>query len=339
MPSSLCGVDSAHKGDLGYSLLNYTWLRWLQERIQYFSQVFWASVVRFEIESAEMRKTHLSERKSKAYRYVNYVLDFGPVVVTVLVATLATLASARSGIATNEMLQWILIILALLATTQLLDRFRVMRDIDGKLERLIDRSQGVSGATSFFVERIPYLEERFHKARSIAINGMTLSTTSDKFWGTFKQRIEDGAEIRLVIIDPEHPALSVAANRFHKHQDPQRVKREIEHTLDNLESLMAKTGSRGSFQVRLLPYIPSYGIQLIDANSPQAEIWVELYTFRDEPEPSFHLIPSRDGAWFSFFQKQFETMWNASRDWRPSPGSETYASNSKYDFLAKGVVW
>lgn len=272
------------------------------------------------------RRILLNERKGKAYRYVNHVLDYGPVVVTVVVATLASLASARVGIATNEMLQWISIILALLATTQLLDRFRIMRDIDSKLERLIDRSQGISGATSFFAERIPYLEERFHKARSIAINGMTLSTTSDKFWGTFKQRIEDGAEIRLVIIDPEHPALSVAANRFHKHQDPQRVKREIEHTLDNLESLMERTGSKGSFQVRLLPYIPPYGIQLIDANSSQAEIWVELYTFRDEPEPSFHLIPSRDGAWFAFFQQQFETMWNASRDWKPSPRPKTYSS-------------
>ena len=268
-----------------------------------------------------MGRANLAERKSKAYRYANYVLDYGPVIITVMVATLASLASARSGTAINEMLQWILIVLALLATTQLLDRFRIMRDVDGKLQRLIDREQGFSGATSFFVERIPYLEERFRRARSIAINGMTLSTTSDKFWGTFKQRIEDGAEVRLLIIDHEHPALSVAANRFHKHQDPQRVKREIEHTLDNLESLMVKVGSKGSFQLRLLPYIPPYGIQLIDANSPQAEIWVELYTFRDEPEPSFQLIPSRDGFWFNFFQQQFETMWNASRDWEPSSAS------------------
>jgi hypothetical protein len=263
----------------------------------------------------------LINQKGRAYRYVNHILDYGPVIVTVMVATFASLASARSGITIDEMLQWTLIVLALLATTQLLDRFRIMRDIDTKLDGLADRAQGFSGATSFFIERIPHLEERFRRAKFIAINGMTLSTTSDNFWGTFEQRIEDGAGIRLLIIDPEHPALSVAANRFHKHQDPQRVRREIEHTLDNLESLVATTGSKGSFQVRLLPFVPPYGIWLIDANTPQAEIWVELYTFRDEPEPSFQLFPSRDGVWFAFFQQQFETMWNASKDWNPNQAS------------------
>lgn len=261
----------------------------------------------------------MSNSKTKTYRYVNYVLDYGPVIITVVVATVVSLASARSSVATGEMLQWVLITLALLATTQLLDRFRVMRDIDGKLDRLIRKSEGFGGATSFFVERIPHLEERFRKAKTIAINGMTLSSTSDNFWGTFRQRLEDGAKIRLLIIDPEHAALNVAANRFHKHQDPQRVKREIEHALDNLESLILNSGSEGYFQVRLLPYVPPYGIWLIDANSPQAEIWVELYTFRDEPEPSFQLFPSRDGMWFAFFQQQFETMWNASREWKPTP--------------------
>jgi len=97
------------------------------------------------------------------------------------------------------------------------------------------------------------------------------------------------------------------------------VKREIEHALDNLESLMAMSDSESVFQVKFLPYIPPYGIWLIDADSPQAEIWVELYTFRDEPEPSFQLLPNRDGIWFTFFQRQFETMWSASRPWQPNP--------------------
>ena len=259
----------------------------------------------------------MSNRKNKNRKYVEYVLDYGPVIVTVMVATLASLVSARSGVTADEMLQWSLIVLALLATTQLVDKFRVMRGMDTKLDKLIDGSRGLGGATSFFVERIPHQEQRFRRAKSIAINGMTLSSTSDKFWGTFKQRIEDGAEVRLLIIDPEHPALNVAANRFHKHQEPEKVKTEIAHTLDNLESLMTETGSRGSFQARLLPYIPPYGIWLIDADTPQAEIWVELYTFRDEPEPSFQLFPSRDGVWFAFFQQQFETMWKASRIWKP----------------------
>jgi hypothetical protein len=265
------------------------------------------------------RRAHLNDQRGKAFRFVNYVVDYGPVIATVLAATLVSLASVRGRVELEEMLQWTLVILAGLATTQLLDRFRIMRNIDVKLDRLIDRSQGFGGATSFFSERIPHLEQRFRRAKSIAINGMTLSTTSDKLWGTFRQRLEDGAEIRLLLIDPKHPALQISAIRFHKHQDPQRVGREIAHTLDNLETLMVNT--KGSFQVRLLPYVPPYGIWVIDAGTPHAEIWVELYTFRDEPEPSFQLLPNRDGIWFAFFEQQFETMWNASRDWKPDSSS------------------
>jgi len=156
----------------------------------------------------------LSNSKTKAYKTVNYVLDYGPVIVTVVVATIVSLASARSGAATGDMLQWVLVVLALLATTQLLDRFRVMRDMDAKLDGLISRSEGFGGATSFFAERIPPLEERLSKAKTIGINGMTLSSTSDKLWGTFKQQLADGAKIRLMTIDPEHAALDVAATDF-----------------------------------------------------------------------------------------------------------------------------
>jgi hypothetical protein len=221
------------------------------------------------------------------------------------------------------MLQWILIVLALLATTQLLDRFRLMRGLDTKLDKITESSQGQSGASFFFQERIINLEKRYLEAKSIAINGITLATTSDNFWGTFKQRLNDGAQIRFLIIDPKHPGLvDIAANRFQKHQDPNRLRREIEHALDNFESLMAVDTSEHLFKVRLIPYVPPYGIRLIDANSPRAEIWVELYTFRDEPEPTFQLLPHRDGIWFTFFQQQFEIMWNASRPWKPSEESQ-----------------
>jgi hypothetical protein len=135
--------------------------------------------------------------------------------------------------------------------------------------------------------------------------------------GTFKQRIAEGARIRILIVDPNHRALDIAVNRFHKHQDPNRLRRESEHALDNFESLMAEQTLGEAFQVRLLPFVPPYGIWLIDADTPRAEIWVELYSFRDEPEPTFHLLPNRDGEWFTFFQRQFEIMWNASKQWKP----------------------
>lgn len=255
--------------------------------------------------------------KNKLQRYLEYFFDYAPVVLTVTVATLASFSVTRSAVEVSEMLQWILVVLTLLATTQLADRIRFMRNLDNKVDKLVENISS-SGANSFFVRRMPNLIERLRTAKSISINGITLSTTSGTFFGVFEQRIKDGAQIRLMIVDPNKPVMDIIVNRFHKHQDTEKAKREIEHTLDNLKALASIIPTRGRFQVRLFPHAPPYGIWIIDANRPNAEIWVELYSYRDYPEPTFHLLPLRDGEWFEFFNNQFETMWSASEKWDAS---------------------
>lgn len=171
------------------------------------------------------------------------------------------------------------------------------------------------GASAFFTDSIPSLRDRLQRAKTVAINGMTLATTSDNLWGTFKQCIIDEATVRVLIVDPHHVARELAAQRFHKHQDPEKVLRESTHALDNFQSLKEFDPSGQFFEVRLFPAVPPYGIWVIDGDSPEAEIWVELYCFRDEPEAAFHLLPERDGRWFEYFRRQFETMWGAGREW------------------------
>ncbi|MEM4724813.1 MAG: hypothetical protein QXP01_07355 [Candidatus Hadarchaeum sp.] len=259
----------------------------------------------------------MSSSSRKWIKFVNYILDYGPIIVTVIVATIASLSTTRSSVTSDEMLQWALVVLALLATTQLVDRFRLMRNLESKVEHILESAGHSSGANAFFTRQIPYMTDRLLRAKTISINGITLSRTSDSLWGTFKQKIAEGARIRVLVIDPDHPVLDVAANLFQKHQDPSRLRREIEHALDNFASLMTDSIRSEAFQVRLLPCIPPYGIWLIDVDTPQAEIWVEVYPFRSEQQPAFHLLPHRDGEWFAFFQRQFEIMWSASREWHP----------------------
>ena len=248
-------------------------------------------------------------------KIIGYILDYAPIVATVIIAAIVSITQSDKPL--NEMVQWVLLVLALLATTQLVDRFRFMRNLDIKVERLLENVRGPSGASAFFVWQIPSMRERLLQADSIYINGVTLSRTSDTFWDVFKQKIGEGAKIRILVVNPDPKILDVAVNLFHKHLDPNRLRREIEHSLDNFESLTAGQATGEAFQVRLLPCAPPYGIWLIDAGTPKAEIWVELYPFRSQQQPTFHLLPHRDGEWFAFFQRQFELMWNAGEEWHP----------------------
>ena len=202
----------------------------------------------------------------------------------------------------------ILAVLALLAVNSIGNRYRTEEVL-----HLLANVKFPEGAGSFFIQEIPDMRQRLNEAKSICISGITLSRTSDSFWGLFKQKVEEGGTVRILIVDPSHPALEVVAFRFYKHQDPERLRRESQHSLDNFETLFVELeNAPGTFEVRLLPMAPPYGIWMLDANTPKAEIWVELYSFQSELEPTFHLLPQRDGKWFSFFQEQFEAMWAAS---------------------------
>lgn len=173
-------------------------------------------------------------------------------------------------------------------------------------------------ATKFFKRDFDDLRERFQKARSIAINGITLSRTSNTYLNEFKDCLARGGSVRIIVVNPQHSAIEVATNRFYKHQDAIKIRRECEQSLDNLETLFSSEKNSRSIQVRLSNAVPPFGVWLIDADRPNAEIWAEIYSFRGNRDPALHLLPYRDGEWFDFFQDQFELLWESGVDWNPS---------------------
>lgn len=183
----------------------------------------------------------------------------------------------------------------------------------------ISQSEEPISAIKFFKHDFDDLRERFRKANSIAINGITLSRTSNTYLNELKACLARGGDVRIIIVDPQHSALEVATNRFNKHQDAVKIRRECEQALDNFETLFSLNRKSKSVQIRLSDAVPPFGIWLIDANRPNAEIWAEIYSFRGTRDPTLHLLPYRDGEWFDFFQEQFEVLWENSIDWKPSP--------------------
>jgi len=178
-------------------------------------------------------------------------------------------------------------------------------------------NDGPISATKFFKHDFDDLRDRLGNAESIDINGITLARTSNTYINEFNKCLAHGGSVRILIVDPKHPVLEAVANRFNKHQDANKIRREIEQSLDNLETLFSSGRKNKSFQIRLSDAVPPFGIWLIDAGNKNAEIWAEIYSFRGNRDPALHLLPNRDGEWFNFFQEQYEILWNNSTEWRP----------------------
>ena len=258
------------------------------------------------------------EEQKWIVKYANNLLDYGPIILTVLFASFAALLTSQSGITVEQTLQWILIILVLISTTQLLERFRLLRNVDRKLDAIIEQGNTQVSASQFFSPRMPDLQERLRMAKSIDHNGITLAGTSNNRLGAFSTCISAGGKIRLLMVDPTDKALEVAAERFYKHQDHVRLRREADYALDNFLSMYRDPSAISHFKIGFIKSVPPYSIWILDANTPQAEIWVGLYPFRDDPEPTMKLLPYKDDEYYRFFQKQFELMWDASTIWEPS---------------------
>ena len=256
-------------------------------------------------------------RKKRILKFLSYALDYAPIIITVLFATVASLIAINNDSDVPELMQWTLAILALMATTQLIDRFRILRSIDYRIEKLSDSSRGDVSANDFF-NTFPNLEERMKTAKSISICGISLARTSVNLWTVLHERLNKKAPVRILLVDPDHSIIDVAAYRLYRHQDPIRSKSEIENALGNFESLYSNIHNNSLFQLRLIPYVPPYGIWIIDGGTEKAELWVEIYSFRADTEPAFRLVPNRDLEWFSHFEQQFEKMWDVGRDWEPT---------------------
>jgi len=258
-------------------------------------------------------------KKEKLLALANNIIDYGPIIVTVLVGAYASFWAFNESVSNEQILQWILAILLLIASVQLIDRFRVLRSTDIKLDKLIAVFRGEAGAKGFLQKSLPDFRSRLASAKSISISGVSLAGTSNNMLNTIQDRMQKGTPVRILVTDPdpEKPIADVAAYRLEKHQDPEMLRRSIMHAIDNF-SLMVKHDPKGELlNIRVLPYPTIFGIWLIDYGTPDAEVWVEIYLFRKTPEPAFQLLPRRDGEWYDFFVEQFEKMWSASRMWDP----------------------
>lgn len=185
-----------------------------------------------------------------------------------------------------------------------------------EMEKSAANEQGGMSAEQFFKYDFDDLREKIRNAKSVCINGVTLSRSSNTYLIDLRTCIENGGSVKVVVVDPEKPAITLSAKREKRHQNPEKIRRECLTALDNFETLLDKPQNQKNFEIRLSEALPTFSIWIIDGESRTAEIWVEVYSFRGEKDIVFVLTPFKDGVWFDFFKQQFDMLWNDGTPWK-----------------------
>jgi hypothetical protein len=206
-----------------------------------------------------------------------------------------------------------LAVLALLAASGLATRHQ-SEEAGRRLEQLAASLSGDVPADQFLKTRMPPLDEDIAAASDIRLVGVTLARTIRELLPALDRRLRRGASVRVLIIDADSPARTEAIARSRSTDTPEFWPHRLASTIGLLGILTSAAPEEAALQLRVLPYVPTFGMCLIDPAETYGRIHVEVYQHQTiEQNPSFSLRAGRDSHWYQLFAQQFETLWESAR--------------------------
>lgn len=275
----------------------------------------------------------MSEKPRWVQNTAEFLIDNFTVLLTIGFAAYVIYRQeiARIALTTDELLTAVLAVLALLATSEIVERYRRLNSIQASSRRILSLLEGRftdrPSALAFF-RKLPSLDSYITAANQIDLCGVSLTATINKQFGSLRERLKEGANIRVLIADPNSLALKMSATRSGSPEDTEYFRKRVEATFNDLEYVykswleyqqLGGPGKKGSLLVRLIAFSPSFGILSFDANRSNGIVFVELYPhYRYGTQPTFDLTFQRDGEWYKHFVEQFEQMWIDAKPWTPA---------------------
>ncbi len=263
--------------------------------------------------------------------FTNFILDNATVLATVIYASFLIYRREidKANVTTDDLITGVLAVLALLATSEIIERYRKLANIE-KLSiqavtllegQLADRPSAIA-----FFEKMPALDPLVQSSKSIDLCGFSLTSTINKQFSNLRERLKDGAHIRVLISEPESSATQMASLRSEDPDEGIYFNKRLAATIQDIEYLHktwmeyqpSGKSTKGVLEVRLLPYAPSFSVLVFNRNQPQGKVIVELYAHKTFMETAvFTLNSQKDGNWYEYFVSQFEVMWKEAKKWEP----------------------
>jgi hypothetical protein len=276
----------------------------------------------------------MTDRPKWVQNTIEFLIDNVSVLATLGTASYVIFrqSNAATKLATDDLIAAVLGVLGSLALSEFIERYRRLNSIEKVSKKALllleSRLADRPSALSFFV-KLPSIENQIKVANQIDLCGVTLTSTINRQLSNIRERLKQGATVRILVADPESLALKMSDLRS---EDPngEYYRQKLETTLQDLEYLLQYqvrlgTEAKGRFEVRLLQFAPSFGIFSFDTHRPSGTAIVEMYPHVSGwgAEPCFDLAPKRDGVWYDYFIDQFEQMWKGAKPWQPKSKPST----------------
>jgi hypothetical protein len=269
---------------------------------------------------------------SRFQTFFEYLLDNLFDITTIIVAGYLVMRHQVRPFAPNdiaELATWILAVLGLIAVSGLWDRNRRLR----RIEKLSEESRDLVGrhlsgkvrAGDFFISERRLSDQSFASANTILLSGMTLTRTTREYAHILSRRLASGAHVRIIILETNDEILRQLSLRSTGPGTSEYWRNRLEAVDALIHSLALMPDRKGMLELGYLPYLPSFGLVVIDPDEPHGFCLAEIYQHKSaEANPTFELRADDDPLWYEFFRKQFEILWKSSRNaMLPQPNPAT----------------
>lgn len=212
--------------------------------------------------------------------------------------------------------QIVMALLGVLALDTVVERLGYLKRIEDGIKAL-----GAGGGKPLFMSRTALnaqepFEQLVARGRDVLIAGATLVGTAGPLRTFFRTTVEQGTNLRFMLLDPESPCLELAA-RIHGISS-EAIRNDIISSLGHLQQLRdsVNNGRKGAVQIKLFSTIPDSGIAMRDSNLPTGEIRCELYLYQTDVagRPAFRLTPA-DGMIYRQYRDAIERLWSDAKPW------------------------
>ena len=171
-------------------------------------------------------------------------------------------------------------------------------------------------------------KKELENAQRVYFWGLTFERMIPNLQKIILQRLQAGAEIKFILLEPNSAASRMASMRHPLEKNENLLNSILIGSLDILAGIEKQVLSPAKLQVRTVDYFPAWTIMLVDPHKSTGKLFLSLVSFNDpnEVRPSMEFTVEKNNDWILYFHDQFEKMWNASQPY--TPGSSQILKNN-----------
>jgi hypothetical protein len=187
----------------------------------------------------------------------------------------------------------------------------------------IEKNSRINKNTLIKEFNVEEVNSSIEHAKDIIFLGEDLSMTIYKQFSRIEDRLKNGTNIKILMIDPNSNLCDLAAMHYYADTKGEDIRNNINTSIQRckkLETIGKET--KGQLEIRLLDYLPPFGAIFVDPESDNGKLylWYRPYKVKNQTKPKmvFSALEgyALDGYWYQLFKEEIIALWDHAHECR-----------------------